>query len=126
MENYSNVQAVVKSIANGKTDVQLKWMKHARDHIKPAMKYFEDHMKAEIMSIQMKAFKTAQLFSPHYVKKIKPECAPLNSLLNLPFVTSSIVSELTGELPKYAVLANDISPDYTALDFWKDHSTTIP
>ena len=95
MENYSNVQAVVKSIANGKTDVQLKWMKHARECIKPAMKYFENHLKAEIMSVPMKAFKAARLFSPHYVKKIKPECAPLNSLLNLPFVTSSIVSELT-------------------------------
>ena len=69
MENYSNVQAVVKSIANGKTDVQLKWMKHARECIKPAMKYFENHLKAEIMSVPMKAFKAARLFSPHYVKK---------------------------------------------------------
>ena len=56
IENYSNVQAVVKSIANGKTDVQLKLMKHARECIKPAIKYFEDHLKAEIMSVPMKAF----------------------------------------------------------------------
>ena len=69
MENYSNVQAVVKSIANGKTDVQLKWIKHARECIKPAIKYFEDHLKAEIMSVPMKAFKAARLFSPHNVKK---------------------------------------------------------
>ena len=126
MENYSNVQAVVKSIANGKTDVQLKLMKHARECIKPAMKYFEDHLKAEIMSVPMKAFKAARLFSPHYVKEIKHECAPVNSLLDLPFVTSSIVSELTDEFPKYAILTNYISPDYTALAFWKDHGTIIP
>ena len=46
--------------------------------------------------------------------------------MDLPFVTSSIVSELTDEFPKYAILTNDISPDYTALAFWKDHGTTIP
>ena len=36
---------------------------------------------------------------------------------------SSIVSELTDEFPKYAILTNYISPDYTALAFWKDHGT---
>ena len=92
MENYTIVQAIVKSIANGKTDVQLKWMRHVRECIKPAMKYFDEHLKADLMDIPMKAFKAARYFSPHYVKKINPECADLNSLLNLPFITSSIVS----------------------------------
>ena len=119
MENYPNVQAVVKSITGGKTDVQLKWMKYARECINPAMKYFEDHLKAEIMSVPMKAFKAARLFSPHYVKKIKPECAPLNSLLNLPFITSSILNELTDEFPMYVVATNDISAEYAALTFGK-------
>ena len=30
----------------------------------------------------MKAFKAASYFSPHFVKKFKPECADLISLLN--------------------------------------------
>ena len=59
------------------------------------------------------------------MKNIKHECAPVNSLLDLPFVTLSIVSELTDEFPKYAVLTNDISPDYIALAFWKDHGTIM-
>ena len=39
MENYPNVQAIVKSIVStSKTDAQLKWIKHARECIKPASK----------------------------------------------------------------------------------------
>lgn len=117
MENYPNVQAVVNSIAHKKTEVQLKWMKHARECIAPAIiKYFEEHlMKADIMTAPMQAFKAAQMFSLHYVAKIKPECAPLNSLSNLSFMTSSVLSELVEEFPKYAALTNDISSDCTAI-----------
>ena len=78
------------------------------------------------MSVPMKVFKAARLFSPHYVQNIKPESAPLNTLLNFPFITSSILSELTNEFPKYAVLASDISSEYDTLAFWKDHGTAIP
>jgi len=42
MENYPNVQAVVRSIAKGKTDLQLKWMKYARLCIKPALDYYKN------------------------------------------------------------------------------------
>ena len=60
MEHYPNVQAVVASIANGKSEVQLKWMKHARECIKPAIKYFDEHLKADLMDIPLKAFKAAR------------------------------------------------------------------
>ena len=126
MENYPNVNAVVKSIANGKNDVHLKWMRHARECIKPAMKYFDDHLKAELMDIPMKAFKAARYFSPHYTKKIEPECADLASLLNLPFISSSVLSELRDEFPKYTTLAADVSSSYSSLKFWKDHALSIP
>lgn len=125
MEHYPNVQAVVESIANGKNDVQLKWMRHTRECIKPAVKYFDEHLKADLMDIPLKAFKAARYFSPHYVKKIKPECANLSSLLNLPLITSSKLSELKEEFPKYSVLAAEVSSDLSSLDFWKDHTTSI-
>ena len=73
-------------------------MRHARECIK-AMKYFYEHLKAELMDIPMKAFKAARYFSPHYVKKIEPACDDL-SLLNLLFITSSKLSELRDEFPK--------------------------
>ena len=49
-EIYPNVQAIIKSIACGKTDKQLKWMKEARKCIKPAIDYYNEHLKADIMS----------------------------------------------------------------------------
>ena len=69
METYPNVQAVVKSIANGKTDVQQRWMRYAKACIKPALDYYKEHLNADLMRIPMKAFKAAQLFSPHIFQK---------------------------------------------------------
>ena len=126
MDHYPNVQAVVRSIAKGKNDTELKWMRHARDCIKPAMKYFDEHLKAELMDTPMKASKAARYFSPHFVKKIKPECADLNSLLNLPFITPTKLSELREEFPKYAVLTDEISSEYSSLQFWNDNSSSVP
>ena len=80
MEHYPNLHAVVESIARGKNDAQLKWMRHARQCIKPAIKYFEEHLKADLMDIPLKAFKAArylafkaaqldiQQFSSHSIK----------------------------------------------------------
>jgi len=86
MENYPNVQAVVKSIAKGKTDVQLKWMKHA-DCIQPVMDYYREHLQASIMSVPLKALKAARLFDPHFLSKTKPECIALTSLSTFSFIT---------------------------------------
>ena len=52
MENYPNVHV---SIADGKTDIQLKWMRHAISFIKPALDYNSEHLKADLMSIPLKA-----------------------------------------------------------------------
>ena len=60
MENYCiHVQAVVKSIAKGKTDVQQRWMRFVNVCIKPALDYYKEHLKADLMNIPMKAFKAA-------------------------------------------------------------------
>ena len=49
MENYPNVQAVVRSIAKCKTDLQLKGMKYARLCIKPALDYYKEQLQAELI-----------------------------------------------------------------------------
>ena len=79
-----------------------------------------------LIVIPLKAFKAARYFSPHFVKKIKPECADLSSLQNLPFITPTRLLELRDEFPKYAVLTADLSCDYSSLKFWKDHELSIP
>ena len=44
MESYPNVNAITKRIAKGQTDVQLKWMRHARLCIQPALNYYQEHL----------------------------------------------------------------------------------
>ena len=36
------------------------------------------------------------------------------------------MSELRDEFPKYAVLTAEVSSDYSSLNFWKDHETSMP
>ena len=126
MENYPNVQAIVKSIANGKTDVQQRWMRYAKACIKPALDYYKEHLDADLMSIPMKAFKAARLFSPHILQRTKPECTALTSLLAFPFITESTLAALKEEFPRYAAIAEDISNECTVLDFWKNNSKSLP
>ena len=90
MENYSNVQAVVRNISRS-TEQQLKWRKYARQRIKPALDYYKEHLQADIMNTPLQAFKTARLFDPHYLSKVKPQHVALNSLSMLAFVTDPIL-----------------------------------
>ena len=126
MENYPNVHAVVTSIADGNTDIQLKWRRHTISCIKPALEYYSGHLKADLMSIPLQAFKAARLFSPHNLQKIKPECTSLISLLVFLFITPSNLTELKEEFPKYIALTEEVSSEYTILYFWKDHAAAIP
>ena len=126
MENYPNVQAVVKSIAKGKTDLQLKWMKYARLCIKPALDYYKEHLQADLMSVPLKAFKAARLFDPHYLNKTKPESVALNSLSTFTFVTENMLSALKEEYPLYVAATEDISLDCDTLMFWKQYANNIP
>jgi len=119
MENYPNVQAVVKNISRS-TEQQLRWRKYARQCIKPAL----EHLQADIMSTPLKAFKAARLFDPHYLNKVKPQNVALNSLLVLPFVTEPIMAQLKEEYPQYA--AADLSTDCEIVTFWNLHANSIP
>ena len=48
MENYPNVHTIVTSIADGKTDIQWRWRRHAISYIKPALDYYSKHLKADL------------------------------------------------------------------------------
>jgi len=126
LENYPNVQAVVKSIANGKTDVQQRWMRYVNSCVKPALDYYKEHLKADLMNIPMLAFKAARLFSPHAIQKIKPEHTALRDLLAFPFVTETTLTALKDEFSKYTAISEDVSSEFTILDFWKKYSKELP
>ena len=126
MENYPNVQAIAKSIASGKADVQQRWMRYAKSCIKPALDYYKEHLNADLMSIPMKAFKAARLFSPLILQKTKPECTALTDLLAFPFITESTLAALKEEFPRYAAIVEDVSNEDTVLDFWRNNSKSLP
>ena len=126
LENYPNVQAVVKSIAKGKTDVQLKWMKHARLCIQPALDYYQEHLQASIMSVPLRAFKAARVFDPHFLNKTKPEHIVLNTLSAFSFITEPVLLNLKQEFPLYVAAVEDISGDLDAILFWKQYANNIP
>ena len=126
MASYPYVQAVIKSIANGKTDVQQRWMRYANACIKPALDYYKEHLKADLMNIPMKAFKAARLFSPHILRRTKPECTALTDLLAFPFITEATLTALKEEFPNYVAIAEDVSSKFTVLDFWKNYSKALP
>ena len=125
MENYPNVQAVVWHISRS-TEQQLKWKKYARQCIMPALDYYKEHLQADIMNTPLKAFKTARLFDPHYLNKVKPQHVVLNSLSVLPFVTDPILVQLKEDYPLYAAATEDISSECETLTFWKQYANNIP
>ena len=125
MKNYPNVQAVVRNIAKS-TEQQLKWIKCARQCIKPALDYYKEHLQADIISTPLKAFKAARLFDPHYLNKVKPQSVALTTLSVFPFVTEPLLSDLKQEFPLYVAAAEDISFDCETLMFWKQYANNIP
>jgi len=68
-------------------------------------------LQADIISTSLKAFKAARLFDSHYLNKVKPQNAALNSLSVLPFVTEPTMAQLKEEYPQYTAAAEDLSPD---------------
>jgi len=110
MENHPNVQAVVRNISRS-IEQQLKWRKYARQCIKPALDYYKERSQGDIMNTPLLAFKTARLFNPHYLIKVKSQHVVLNSLSVLPFVADPILVQLNEEYPLYAAAAIDTSSE---------------
>ena len=106
--------------------MQLKWMKHARLCIQPGMDYYQGHLQASIMSVPLKAFKAARLFSPHFVNKTKPERIALTSLSTFSFITEPVLLNLKKEFPLYVAAVEDISSELDAILFWKQYANNIP
>ena len=101
-------------------------MRYAKSCIKPALDYYKEHLNADLMSIPMKAFKAARLFSPLILQKTKPECTALTDLLAFPFITESTLAALKEEFPRYAAIVEDVSNEHTVLEFWRNNSKSLP
>ena len=86
----------------------------------------KEHLQADNMNTPLKAFKAARLFDPHYLNRVKPQNAALNSLSVLSFITDSVLVHLKEEYPLYAAAAEAISTECEAVTFWKRYANNIP
>ena len=78
------------------------------------------------MSRPLSAFKAARLFPPHKLQEINPSCSDVDSLSAFPFFKPPALTALKNEFPQYIAAAEDVSSEYSSLDFWKKHETTLP
>ena len=79
------------------------------------------------MSTPLRAFKAARLFSPQKLHEMKPtDCSVVDSLAVLPFLDSLELSAMKTEFPNYIAAVEDISAEYSPLDFWKHHASSLP
>ena len=60
------------------------------------------------------------------MQKIKPKCTGLTDFLAFPFITESALTALQEEFPKYAAIAEDVSNEFTVLNFGKAIQKNCP
>jgi len=73
------------------------------------------------------AFKAARLSGPHRLVEMNADTTAVDFLGAFPFLNNqSILSSLKVELPTYLALAQDVSPEYDTLSWWKGHSQDLP
>ena len=65
-------------------------------------------------------------FPPHKLQEINPSCSDVDSLSALPFFQSPALTALKNEFLQYIAAAENVSSEYSPLDFWKNHETTLP
>ena len=128
MAHYPNVEAVTRhiSVSGTNEDAKERLVNYAHSCIKPAIDYYNTHLKAPLMSVPLNAFKAARLFSPTKVKMIKPDIAMIETLSTFPFVNDTTLSALKSEFPNYVAASEDVSSDLSPLEFWKAHADKLP
>ena len=74
----------------------------------------------------LSAFKAARYISPSRINELYPSTADIDTLLQFPFVDSALTECLKTELPSYLSAAEDLSPDYDIIQWWKTHEPELP
>lgn len=125
LEHYPNTAAVAKQLAAGNVAHEGQLMAYAKNCVTEAYDYFRSKFESELNSA-MEAFKAARYLSPAKVNSLKPNTSDIDSIKAFPFVDSEAISELKSELPAYLAAAEDVSHDFDALQWWKNHADTLP
>ena len=127
-QHYPNVNAVAQVESNGSTTYQMQLVNYAKSCIEPAYAYFKSKYMSPDSDLASapSAFKAARYFSPSQVNELQPSTSDIDTLLQFPFVDSAMTECLKTELPRYLSAAEDLSPDYDVIQWWKTHESDLP
>ena len=106
------------------SEAEQQLMAYAFSCVNPGIQYLTDTLSSTLKDA-LEIFKAARLFSPHKVQKMQPSASSIDCLSVFPFLKSSL-PRLKNDLPDYLAKAEDISPSYCPLEWWKAHATSLP
>ena len=127
-QHYPNANAVARLESIGNTTHQMQLENYAKSCIEPAYAYFRSKFMSPSSDLArvLSAFKTARYISPSRINELYPSTADIDTLLQFPFVDSALTECLKTELPSYLSAAEDLSPDYDIIQWWKTHEPELP
>ena len=106
-----------------------QWKQYASKCVQPGLDLFRSKFCDDSAQLKdtLDAFKAARLSVLHRLVEINANTTAIDSLAAYPFLNSqSILNNLKLELPTYLGLAQDTSPDYDTLNWWKGHCQELP
>ena len=90
------------------------------------MDYFSSKFEHDLRDT-VEAFKSAQLFVPCKIAKMRPDAIVVEDLKAFPYFNyPTLLANLKGELPAYLAKAADVSPEMDPLGWWRNHSGDLP
>ena len=124
--HYPNLKAVSGRQSGGNPGLQQQLWQYGTACVQPAIVYFKECLDGCLKN-PLSAFKAARLFSPQKVAEMKPDTTAVDGLAVFPFLSGqSTLDSLKTELPQYLANAEDISSDYSPLEFWKGRASILP
>ena len=125
--HYPNVTAIAENLSTREHSAQ-QWTQYAAKCVKPGIDYFKSKFCSDESQLKdtLDAFKAARLFVPHRLVEMSADTTAIDSLSAFPFLNHHTLNNLKQEFTTYVALAQDVSPDYDTLSWWKGHSHDLP
>lgn len=94
--------------------------------VQPGLDYFTTQLHTNLRDA-LAVFKAARLFSPHKLKVMQPVATSVDSLALFQFLNQDeILTGLKEELPAYIAKCSDVSPEISAVEWWKINCHGLP
>ena len=122
--HYPNVIALAQRLST-RTHTTQQWTQYATRCID----YFKSKFCSDSSQLKdtLDAFKAVRLFVPHQLVEMNADTTAVDSLSAFPFLNhQSTLNNLKLEFPTYLALAQDVTPDYDTLSWWKGYSHELP